>query len=122
MQIRMTRWLQYLAIIMAAWTLWILPANAQTFRGGISGIVTDSSGAAVSGANVQAVNDDTGQLHQTVSSSAGEFTFEDIPLGNYTITVSAVGFQTVKTTKVPVSAVLFITYLSRLPPQRRIPR
>src|ERR1700756_1281525 len=98
MQFRMTRWLQCLAIVMATWALWTLPVNAQTFRGGISGIVTDSSGAAVAGANVQAVNDDTRQLHQTVSSSAGEFTFEDIPLGNYTITVSAVGFQTVKTT------------------------
>ena len=64
---------------MAGWSLWTLPGSAQTFRGGISGIVTDTSGAAVSGANVQAINDDTRQLHQTVSSSAGEFTFQDIP-------------------------------------------
>src|SRR5262249_13789297 len=104
MQIRIMRWLQCLAIIMAAWSAWTVPTYAQTFRGGISGIVTDASGAAVSGASVQAVNDDTRQLHQTVSSSAGEFTFQDIPLGTYTITVSATGFETVKTTKVPVSA------------------
>jgi len=104
MQIRMTRWMQYLAIVIAAWSLWTLPGSAQTFRGGISGIVTDTSGAAVSGADVQAVNDDTRQLRQTVSSSAGEFTFEDMPLGTYTITVTAAGFQTIKTTKVPVSA------------------
>src|SRR5579862_8313697 len=104
MQIRMTRWMQYLAIVIAACSLWTLPGSAQTFRGGISGIVTDTSGAAVSGADVQAVNDDTRQLRQTVSSSAGEFTFEDMPLGTYTITVTAAGFQTIKTTKVPVSA------------------
>jgi hypothetical protein len=104
MQFRMTRWLQCLAIVMAMWTLWALPSGAQTFRGGISGIVTDTSGATVSGANVQAINDDTRQLHETVSSSAGEFTFQDVPLGNYTITVSATGFETVKTVKVPVSA------------------
>jgi hypothetical protein len=77
---------------------------AQTFRGGISGIVTDPSGAAVVRATVRAVNDATGQVHQTVSSSAGEFTFQDIPLGSYTITVSATGFQAMKAEKVTVSA------------------
>jgi len=85
-------------------TFCALSAGAQTFRGGISGIVTDPAGAAVASASVQAINDGTGQLHQTVSSSAGEFTFQDIPLGTYTITVSAPGFETVKITRVLVSA------------------
>ena len=104
MHLRFMRWLLSFAIVTASFTSWLLPGNAQTFRGGISGIVTDASGAAIAGANVQAVHDGTGQLHQTVSSSAGEFTFQDIPLGSYTITVSAAGFETVKTNKVPVSA------------------
>src|SRR5215471_3045088 len=98
------RWLQSLVIVIVVSTFSTLAGYSQTFRGGISGIVADPSGAAVSNANVQAVQDGTGQLHQTVSSSAGEFTFQDVPLGTYTITVSAPGFETVKTTKVPVSA------------------
>jgi hypothetical protein len=106
MHSRMMRWLQSItiAIAIAVFACLALTGSAQTFRGGISGIVTDPSGAAVASANVQAVNDGTGQLRQTVSSSAGEFTFQDIPLGTYTITVSAPGFETVKTNKVPVSA------------------
>ena len=78
--------------------------QAQTFRGGISGVVTDESGAAVPGATVQAVDDATGVAHDTISSSAGEFGFQELPLGTYTITASATNFQTVKVDKVPVTA------------------
>jgi len=77
---------------------------AQTFRGGISGVITDQSGAAIPGAAVQAVNDATGVVHDTVSSSAGEFAFQEFPLGSYTITASSAGFQTTKVDKVPVTA------------------
>jgi Carboxypeptidase regulatory-like domain len=97
------RW-QSIAIIITLLAFWVSASLAQTFRGGISGLVTDPSGAAIVGATVRAVNDATGQVHQTVSSSAGEFTFQDIPLGSYTITVSAAGFQAVKAEKVTVSA------------------
>jgi len=82
----------------------LAPAHAQTFRGGISGVVTDPSGAAIPGATVEATNDATGVVHDTVSSSAGEFAFQELPLGTYTVTSSATGFQTVKTDKVPVTA------------------
>jgi Carboxypeptidase regulatory-like domain/TonB dependent receptor len=79
-------------------------ASAQTFRGGINGSVTDVSGAAIPDAAVQTVNDATGVIHSTVSSSAGEYSFEDLPLGTYTVTVTASGFQTLKVDRVPVSA------------------
>ena len=49
-----------------------LPAISQTFRGGISGTVTDPSGAALVDAAVEAVNAATGLRRDTVSSSAGE--------------------------------------------------
>jgi hypothetical protein len=81
-----------------------MSARAQTFRGGISGVVTDPSGASIPGATVQALDDSTGVTHDTVSSSAGEFAFQELPLGTYTVTATANGFQTVKTAKVPVTA------------------
>jgi hypothetical protein len=77
---------------------------AQTFRGGINGTVTDHTGAAIANATVTAVQTDTGSTHNTISSSAGAFLFQDLPLGAYSITVSFTGFQTVKTDKVMVSA------------------
>jgi len=78
--------------------------HGQTFRGGINGTVTDQSGAVVPGVSIEAVDAATGVSHKTVSSSAGGFTFQDLPLGQYQITASASGFQTAKIEKVPVTA------------------
>jgi hypothetical protein len=79
-------------------------AGAQTFRGAINGTITDPAGAAVPGAKVQATDDGTGIAHQTVASGAGDFSFPDLPLGSYTITVTTQGFDTLKITRVNVSA------------------
>jgi hypothetical protein len=79
-------------------------ALAQTFRGGISGTVTDQSGAVVAGAAVTAVEAATNTTYKTVSSSAGEFAFANMPLGSYTITITATGFKSEKVDKVPVTA------------------
>ncbi|WP_158615364.1 TonB-dependent receptor [Acidipila sp. EB88] len=77
---------------------------AQTFRGSMDGTVTDTTGAMVAGAQIEAVDVATGIKHDTVSSSSGGFSFSDLPLGAYTVTATATGFATVKVDKVPVSA------------------
>ena len=94
------------AVLIAAALVVALPVNslAQTFRGGISGTVTDQSGAVVSGAQVTAVETATNTLYKTVSSSAGEFAFANMPVSSYTVTVSASGFKSIKVDKVPVTA------------------
>ncbi len=79
-------------------------ALAQTFRGGINGVVTDESGAVVPGASVEALEVATGVSHKAVSSSAGEYSFQDLPLGAYTVTAKASGFQSTAVSKVPVTA------------------
>jgi hypothetical protein len=86
--------------------LFVTPGTgqAQTFRGGISGTVTDQSGAVVPGAQVTAVETATDITYKAVSSSAGEFGFANVPLGSYTVTVTASGFKSVKVDKVPVTA------------------
>jgi outer membrane receptor protein involved in Fe transport len=82
---------------------------AQTYRGGINGTVTDNTGAVIPGATVTILNDGTGDTKTAPSSTAGEFLFQDLPLGTYTVTVSAPGFSTVKTDKVSVSAGVIFT-------------
>ena len=69
-----------------------LPATAQTYRGAINGTVTDPSGAVVPGAAVKATNKATGIDHATVSTSDGQFAFQDLPVGAYSVTVTASGF------------------------------
>ena len=78
--------------------------HAQTFRGGVNGTVTDPSGAVVPGAAIEAVDSGTGVLYKTVTSSGGEYEFQDLPLGKYVVTVTAAGFKTEKVEGVPVSA------------------
>ena len=79
-------------------------AVAQNFRGGIVGSVTDPTGATVPGAQVVAVATSTNTTYKSVTSSAGEFSFSDLPLGDYTVTVSASGFAAANIKNVPVTA------------------
>ena len=68
--------------------LLILPTSigfAQGTTSRISGTVTDTSGAAVPSASVIAVNDDTGIVYNTKTSSSGTYSFDSLQLGKYTI-------------------------------------
>src|SRR5579872_2077502 len=78
--------------------------QAQTFRGGINGVVTDSSGAVVAGASVEASDVATGVSHKTITTSAGEYSFQDLPLGTYKVMVAASGFKSEVISNVPVQA------------------
>jgi len=84
-------------------------AIAQTFRGGINGTVTDQSGAVVPGAIIEAVESATGVSHKTISSSAGAYAFQDLPLGTYTVKVIASGFKDAQVTGIPVTAGVIYT-------------
>ncbi len=83
---------------------YLAPGNAQDFRGSINGYVTDNSGAMVPNAKIQAVQQDTGAIYNTVSSGSGQFQFQDMPLGKYRLTITASGFQVTKFDDIPVSA------------------
>src|ERR1700733_11854863 len=99
------------SILLFSWTflmgviLLMSPALlAQTFRGSINGTVTDQSGAVVASAQVEATDSATGVAHTTITSSGGEFAFQDLPLGSYLVSATASGSQKVKIDKVPVTA------------------
>lgn len=72
-----------------------LPAFAQ---GGatstLQGIVKDSSGAVVPGADVVAKDKSTGTVFSAVSGANGAFVIPSIPPGTYTVTVALMGFKT----------------------------
>jgi len=67
-------------------------AFAQTDFGSVTGVATDPSGAAIAGAKVIVVNGATGFTRETVTNSAGEYRFSDLPSGSYSISVEASGF------------------------------
>jgi hypothetical protein len=90
------------------------PSFAQVFRGGISGTVTDPQGAVVAGAAVTAVDTATNITYNSVSSSAGEFNFTNLPLGSYDVTVTVSGFSTAKYDKIQVTAGAVYTLAAKL--------
>src|ERR1700732_212401 len=77
-------------------------AFTQTVRGGIAGSVTYATGAAIAGAEVQAVNTATQLRRDTATTGTGEFTFPDLPLRSYQVTVSHPGFDKVRAENVAV--------------------
>ncbi len=63
-------------------------ANAE-----IHGVVTDSSGSSVPGADIKATQTDTRQVVSTQSNSAGAYVLANLPVGPYTLQVSAPNFS-----------------------------
>jgi hypothetical protein len=95
-------WLAVAGAIMAL--VVVLPAAAQITRGSISGLVVDSSGAAVPGATVTITETDTNVSTTAKSESDGLFLFAGILPGSYTLRVEAGGFETLVKTNLNLSA------------------
>ena len=85
-------------IVLASATL-----AGQTFRGTILGIVSDPSGAMVSGASVAVRNMDTGLERTTQTSADGSYSVPELPIGSYMVTITQRGFQTWATRGVEVN-------------------
>jgi hypothetical protein len=69
-------------------------AYGQAISGNIAGTVTDSSGAAIVNAEVNATNINTGVGPNTKTNDTGGYRFENLAAGVYRITVKASGFRT----------------------------
>jgi hypothetical protein len=59
----------------------------------ISGTVSDPSGAVIAGATVTASNVDTGVALTQTTNAQGFYSFQELPLGTYTISVQQSGFK-----------------------------
>lgn len=75
-------------------TLFSSIASAQSASGTVTGLVTDSSQAAIPGVTLRIENTETGVAATAVSTSGGEYTFPLLPAGRYTLTAEGTGFQT----------------------------
>jgi hypothetical protein len=75
----------------------------QTFRGNLSGTVTDSSGAALASAAVSLSDPKTGLNQNTVTSGEGIFLFPELPAGTYQLTVRHPGFEVKKIENIEVA-------------------
>src|SRR5262249_10558819 len=66
---------------------------AQTFRGGIQGTVTDTTGAVVTGADISVNSPATGLTRTARTDASGSYFISELPIGSYNVTVRARGFR-----------------------------
>src|SRR5260370_16350310 len=90
----MIRILPLLVAIIACWMVTI-PVIAQTTSGSISGTVTDGSRAGVPGAQVTAINTQTGAQRASVTGGDGRYQLPGLPPGIYDLRVEQEGFDTI---------------------------
>lgn len=83
-----------LAVAFIALALGTHPACAQVDQGTITGIVQDSSGAIIAGAQVTLSDTDTGLVSKAQSSSGGVFVFSPVKIGHYPVSAKGSNFQT----------------------------
>ena len=76
--------------------------------GTIQGTITDPSGAIVAGATVTATNLATGVRTDRKTTDAGFFVLSFLPAGEYSVTVTAAGFQTLTQPRVAVDALAVV--------------
>jgi outer membrane receptor protein involved in Fe transport len=87
--------------IRVRWFVWLLGLvliaslvlEAQEITGTISGTVTDPTGSVIPNANVIVTNTGTGVARSTQATSAGVFFLNNLPVGNYRLTVESTGFK-----------------------------
>ena len=68
--------------------------DAQELRGSIRGNVSDSSGSVVVNAHVTLRNISTGVQASTVTNASGDYLFDFVAAGTYSITIELPGFRT----------------------------
>ena len=91
-------------LLLAALTICVLPgvADAQDFRGGVVGKVTDESGAVLPGVTVTVMSRDTNVSNTAVTNESGAYTLLYLTPGAYRVSAELQGFKKVQRDNVEV--------------------
>jgi len=91
-----------LLAVVAAIALCTSAFQAQQTLGGITGEVTDSSGGVIPNATVTVLDEQTGLTRSVMSNASGAYSFVNLPIGAYTLTYTADGFDVQRTQNITV--------------------
>ncbi len=93
-------------LILAAGFIALCPTGTfgQMNTGEISGIVRDPTGAVIANSSIAAVETATALKYATRTNASGEFLLAQLPVGHYSVTVTADGFKQVVQPNVEVHA------------------
>src|SRR5271169_4812277 len=104
MKMRIMRSALLPSLFLAMAFLLVPNGHAQQTLGGITGTVTDTSGAVISGATVNLVGVETKLSRTQTTSSTGSYSFVNLPLGTYTLSFTQQGFQSQNIPAIQVQA------------------
>ncbi|HWW84048.1 MAG TPA: carboxypeptidase regulatory-like domain-containing protein [Vicinamibacterales bacterium] len=91
-------------------TFMLLSARASAQTGTIAGVVRDTSGAVMPGVTVEATSPALIERVRTASTDgAGQYKIVDLPPGNYSVTFTLTGFNTVKRDGIDLSSGVTVT-------------
>ncbi len=96
--------MRHIALLLAFLSTYPAAILAQTTFGSITGNVTDATGAALPGAHVKATETQSGYSYDTETTTQGDFTVPDLREGNYSIAVTASGFQEAKINNIQLAS------------------
>jgi outer membrane receptor protein involved in Fe transport len=107
---------RFLTLIAVFSLLSLAVLHGQTaVTGGIEGNVTDASGAAISGATVEATNVDDAVTRTTVTNNDGAYRFPSLIPGTYSVTVKKDGFAQFKREATRIDAGVLYRVDAKLP-------
>lgn len=92
--------LQVFAGLVCAALVW---AQSETGSATLNGSVFDPTGAAVAGAVVRAIHQQTGLVRETTTTATGLYALVRLPAGTYEVSVEAKGFKTARAASVPLN-------------------
>src|SRR2546421_2613825 len=95
---------RFILTVVLALLVFALSAFSQGSTGRLVGTVTDPGGAVIPGATVTVKDNQTGCELTVVASSEGGFTFSQLQVGAYTVTVTATGYSTFTATDVKIDS------------------
>ena len=109
-----SRLLRLIGVFAVASFMFLQLSLAQKTTGDIHGTVTDQTGASIPGCELTLTDQATGSARKTTSDAQGDFTFLQLPVGNYTLTGAKQGFKTLSQKNVEVHVATVTTTALRL--------
>jgi hypothetical protein len=77
---------------------------AQSFTGGLRGLVQDPGGANIPGATITLTNEASAVVQTTSSNGSGEYSFPQVPPASYSISVESTGFKKLERKGIVIAA------------------
>lgn len=104
----------HLGVLALLLAVLVLPQRMRAQTGSISGVVSDSSGAVVQGAEVALRNLGTSETHTVNTGASGAYTVTNLPVGDYELTVKQTNFKTFRAPKITLTVAQALTVNAEL--------